>query len=79
MRLERMGQVSREDAYQGLLVAIAGDIRQKHHVRKMQKQSLLAMASAYDELSRKKKGFEGQISSYHHYIDSSMAGLQKRG
>ena len=79
MRLERAGKISRSDAYQGLLISIASDIRQKHHLRKMQKQSLLAMTRAHEDMSEKKSGFEEQIKSYHDYIDSSMASLQQKG
>ncbi|RXK36438.1 hypothetical protein M231_06282 [Tremella mesenterica] len=79
MRLESLGRLSRADAFQGLLVSIAGDIRQKHHLRKMQKQSLVAMTRAYEDLSAKKRKFEEQIKSYHDYIDSSMASLQAKG
>ena len=79
MRLEAIGRVSRENHFVDLLISIAGDIRQKHHLRKMQKQSLVAMVRAHDDLSAKRKKFEEQIKSYHDYIDSSMASLQAKG
>jgi Ras GTPase-activating-like protein IQGAP2/3 len=77
MKLERAGKISRNDAYQGLLVSIASDIRQKHHLRKMLRQSLAAMIKAQEDMSVKKIGFEESIKSYHTFIDSSMANLQK--
>lgn len=77
MKLERAGKISKKDAYQGLLCSIASDIRQKHHLRKMLRQNLAAMIKAHEDMVVKKTGFEESISSYHTFIDSSMANLQK--
>jgi Ras GTPase-activating-like protein IQGAP2/3 len=79
IKLEKAGKISRVDNYQGLLVSIASDIRQKHHLRKMGKQNLMAMTKAYDDLRHKKETFDEQVTSYHDYIDSSMASLQQKG
>ena len=79
IKLEKTGKISRADNYQGLLVAIASDIRQKHHLRKMGKQNLMAMTRAWEDLSAKKATFDEQVTSYHDYIDSSMASLQQKG
>lgn len=79
IKLEKTGKISRADNYQGLLVSIASDIRQKHHLRKMGKQNLMAMTRAYEDLSTKKATFDEQVTSYHDYIDSSMASLQQKG
>ena len=77
MKLERTGRLNRDDAFAGLLVSIASDIRQKHHLRKMQRQNAVAMERAHEDMERKQIGFEEQIKSYHQFIDSSMASLQK--
>jgi Ras GTPase-activating-like protein IQGAP2/3 len=77
MKLERYGKLTRNDAFQGLLVSIASDIRQKHHLRKMQRQNAVAMEQAHGDMKRKHDKFEEQIKSYHQFIDSSMASLQK--
>jgi Ras GTPase-activating-like protein IQGAP2/3 len=77
LKLEKVGRISKHDAYQGLLVSIASDIRQKHHLRKMLRQSLAAMIKAHEDMTVKKIGFEESIKSYHTFIDSSMANLQK--
>jgi Ras GTPase-activating-like protein IQGAP2/3 len=77
VKLERAGRISRKDHFQGLLVSIASDIRQKHHLRKLQRQNLSAMTKAYEDTTRKKQDFLAQIESYHEFIDSSMANLQK--
>lgn len=79
IKLEKNNKISRADNYQGLLVSIASDIRQKHHLRKMGKQNLQAMTRAYEDLSAKKATFDEQVTSYHDYIDSSMASLQQKG
>lgn len=77
MKLERAGKITRRNAYQDLLISIAGDIRSKHHLRKMLRQGLAAMTRAHEDSLAKKKGFEESIQSYHTFIDSSMANLQK--
>lgn len=77
MKLERAGKISRNDAFQGLLVSIAADIRQKHYFRKTQRQEAVGMEQAHDDVTKKHRGFEEQIKSYHQFIDSSMASLQK--
>jgi len=76
-KLEQVGKLSRHDHYQGLLVSIASDIRQKHHLRRMQQQDAVGMEQAREDMLRKRHGFEDQIKSYHQVIDSSMASLQK--
>jgi Ras GTPase-activating-like protein IQGAP2/3 len=79
MNLEKANQLTRNDNFHALLVSIASDIQQKHHLRKMQKQNLVAMMRAHDDLRAKKTQFDEQIKSYHDYIDSSMASLQAKG
>ncbi|KAK4688659.1 Ras GTPase-activating-like protein IQGAP2/3, partial [Tremellales sp. Uapishka_1] len=79
MKLERSGKLARQDNFQGLLVSIASDIRQKHHLRKTRTKNLIAMNEAFEHTSEKKKGFEDQIKYYHDYIDSAMAALQQKG
>ncbi|WVR05248.1 hypothetical protein IAU60_002260 [Kwoniella sp. DSM 27419] len=79
MKLERSGRVSRVDNFSGLLVSIASDIRQKHHLRKMRKDNLMGMIKAHEDMSRKKEEFESQVKAYHDYIDGAMAELQAKG
>ncbi|WVW83094.1 hypothetical protein I302_105112 [Kwoniella bestiolae CBS 10118] len=79
MKLERSGKLSREDNLQGLLVSITSDIRQKHHLRKMRKDNLNGMIKAYEDMTKKKMDYEGQIKTYHDYIDGAMAELQAKG
>jgi Ras GTPase-activating-like protein IQGAP2/3 len=77
MKLERAGKITRNNQYADLLISIAGDIRSKHHLRKMLRQGLSAMVRAHEEMSAKKRGLDESIASYHTFIDSSMANLQK--
>ncbi|WVQ78096.1 hypothetical protein IAT38_000177 [Cryptococcus sp. DSM 104549] len=79
MKLERSGRLSREDNLQGLLVSIASDIRQKHHLRNMRKDNLMGMIKAQADMSSKKEEFEAQVKAYHDYIDGAMAELQAKG
>ncbi len=78
MALADAGRLSREDHFQGLLVSIAGDIREKHRLRQKRKVDLRAMSEAHANLSDKRQNFEEQIQSYHDYIDTSMANLQQK-
>ncbi len=43
----------------------------------MQRQAAVAMERAHEDMARKHRGFEEQITSYHQFIDSSMTSLQK--
>lgn len=79
MKLERSGRLSREDNLQALLVSIASDIRQKHHLRKLRKDNLAGMIKAHEDMSKKKGEFEGRVQAYHDYIDGAMAELQAKG
>ncbi|KLT44776.1 hypothetical protein CC85DRAFT_242013 [Cutaneotrichosporon oleaginosum] len=78
MALADAGRLSRDDHFQGLLVSIAGDIREKHRLRQKRKVDLRAMSDAHANLSDKRQKFEEQIQSYHDYIDTSMANLQQK-
>ncbi|ODO11581.1 hypothetical protein I350_00363 [Cryptococcus amylolentus CBS 6273] len=79
MKLERSGRLSRDDNLQGLLVSIASDIRQKHHLRRIRKDNLAGMVKAHEDMSKKKAEFESQVKAYHDYIDGAMAELQAKG
>ena len=77
VKLERAGRLTRENGFSDLLDSIAGDIRQKHHLRKMQRQNAVAVARAHEDMVKKHQAFNEQIQSYHQFIDSSLASLQK--
>lgn len=77
MALVELGRLSREDHFEGLLVSIASDIREKHRLRQKRKVDMRSMSEAHAHLSEKRQNFEEQIQSYHDYIDSAMAALQQ--
>jgi len=77
LELEKRGLVSRTDGYQGVLNAIAGDVRSKHRKRLHRQNEMKSMNQALAHLAEQKKFFEEQVNSYHSYIDSAMVTMQK--
>ncbi|CUA76921.1 Ras GTPase-activating-like protein rng2 [Rhizoctonia solani] len=77
LELEKRGKVTRTDGYQGILNAIANDVRSKHRKRVQRKQEMDNMREALNHLKERKRAFEEQISSYHSYIDSAMNTMQR--
>ncbi|SCV68238.1 BQ2448_359 [Microbotryum intermedium] len=76
--LRRTGMISSEDKYQAILNAIASDIRSKHHRRVQRANELSTMQATLTSLRDKKRYLLEQTKSYHVYIDSSMASIQKK-
>ncbi|KAG8733921.1 hypothetical protein FRC11_000145 [Ceratobasidium sp. 423] len=77
LELEKRGKVTRTNGYQGILNAIANDVRSKHRKRVQRKQEMDNMREALNHLKERKRTFEEQISSYHSYIDSAMNTMQR--
>ncbi|KAG8745710.1 hypothetical protein FRC10_007190 [Ceratobasidium sp. 414] len=77
LELEKRGKVTRSDGYQGILNAIAGDVRSKHRKRVQRKTEMDNMREALNHLKERKRAFEEQITSYHSYVDSAMNTMQK--
>ncbi|KZO93170.1 hypothetical protein CALVIDRAFT_486222 [Calocera viscosa TUFC12733] len=77
LELEKLGKLTRANGFQGILNAIAGDVRSKHMKRMQRKNELESMEDALRHLAERKKTFEDQISSYHSYIDSAMNTMQR--
>ncbi|KAG8965048.1 hypothetical protein FRC03_001003 [Tulasnella sp. 419] len=77
LELEKRGKVTRNDGYQGILNAIAGDVRSKHWKRVQRRQEMDSMSEALVHLRERKKHFEEQINSYNSYVETSMATLQR--
>lgn len=77
LELEKQGKVTRGDGYQGILNAIAADVRTKHWKRIQRRQELDSMADALKHLRERKKHFTEQIESYHNYVEASMATMQR--
>jgi Ras GTPase-activating-like protein IQGAP2/3 len=77
LELEKQGKISREDGFQGILNAIAGDVRSKHRKRLQRQQEMQNMNEALRQLSVRKKYFEEQLDSYHTVVDSAMNTMQR--
>ena len=75
--LERLGKITREDNFQGILNAIAGDVRSKHRKRIQRQQEMKNMREALRQLAERRKAFLEQIDSYHKYVESAMETMQK--
>ncbi|KII94770.1 hypothetical protein PLICRDRAFT_127987 [Plicaturopsis crispa FD-325 SS-3] len=77
LELEKQGKITRNDGFQGILNAIAGDVRSKHRKRLLRQQELDNMEGALRHLAERKKYFEEQINSYHDYVEAAMATMQR--
>ncbi|KAG5646573.1 hypothetical protein DXG03_002876 [Asterophora parasitica] len=75
--LEKQGRISREDGFQGILNAIAGDVRSKHRKRIQRQQEMASMNEALKHLAERKKSFVEQIDSYHNYVETAMNTMQR--
>lgn len=77
LELEKYGKITRADGFQGILNAIAGDVRSKHRKRLQRQQEMENMNEALRQLAERKKYFEEQIDSYHNYVETAMNTMQK--
>ncbi|KAI0005064.1 hypothetical protein BJV74DRAFT_322488 [Russula compacta] len=77
LELEKQGKITRSDGYQGILNAIAHDVRSKHRMRLQRQQEIENMAEALQHLKERKKYFEEQINSYNSYVEVAMATMQR--
>ncbi|CCL99414.1 uncharacterized protein FIBRA_01432 [Fibroporia radiculosa] len=77
LELEKLGRISRMDGYQGILNAIAGDVRSKNRRRVQRQHEKESMEEAQKYLAERKKYFEEQINSYHNYVETAMNTMQR--
>ncbi|KAF9247031.1 ras GTPase-activating protein [Melanogaster broomeanus] len=77
LELEKQGKILRNDGFQGILNAIASDVRSKHRKRLQRQQEMDSMMDALKHLGERKKYFEEQIDSYHNYVEAAMATMQR--
>ncbi|KAF8320672.1 hypothetical protein DL93DRAFT_2107201 [Clavulina sp. PMI_390] len=77
LELEKLGKVTRADGYQGILNAIAVDLRSKHRRRIQRRQEMDAMNDALKHLNERKAAYKDQIASYNNYVDSAMSTMQR--
>lgn len=77
LELEKQGKIIRDDGYQGILNAIASDVRSKHRKRLNRQQEKEYMKGALKQLSERKKFFEEKIESYNAFVDGAMNTMQR--
>ncbi|THH32726.1 hypothetical protein EUX98_g1475 [Antrodiella citrinella] len=77
LELEKQGMISRQDGYQGILNAIAGDVRSKNRRRVQRQHERENLEEAMKDLQERKKHFEEQINSYHDYVETAMSTMQR--
>lgn len=77
LELEKQGKITRGDGYQGILNAIASDVRSKHRKRLDRQQEKEYMKGALKQLSERKKFFEEKIESYNAFVDGAMNTMQR--
>lgn len=77
LELEKLGKISREDGFQGILNAIAGDVRSKHRKRVQRQQEKESMNGVLRQLVERKRYFEEQVNSYHNYVEAAMNTMQR--
>ncbi|KAL0949959.1 hypothetical protein HGRIS_009979 [Hohenbuehelia grisea] len=75
--LENIEKISRADGFQGILNAIAGDVRSKHRKRLQRQQEMANMHEALRQLAERKQYYTEQINSYHDYVERSMNTMQQ--
>ncbi|KAI1789553.1 hypothetical protein LXA43DRAFT_892818 [Ganoderma leucocontextum] len=77
LELEKQGKISRMDGYQGILNAIAGDVRSKNRRRVQRLHEKESMEESLKHLADRKKYFEEQIKQYHDYVETAMNTMQR--
>ncbi|KZV69162.1 hypothetical protein PENSPDRAFT_753609 [Peniophora sp. CONT] len=77
LELEKQGKITRSDGYQGVLNAIANDVRSKHRMRLQRQQEIDGMTEALAALNERKKHYLSQLESYSEYVEQSMATMQR--
>ncbi|KAI0638045.1 hypothetical protein C8Q77DRAFT_1214962 [Trametes polyzona] len=77
LELEKQGKITRMDGYQGILNAIAGDVRSKNRRRVQRLQEKESLEESLKHLAERKKYFEEQIRQYHDYVETAMNTMQR--
>ncbi|RPD67315.1 hypothetical protein L226DRAFT_452633 [Lentinus tigrinus ALCF2SS1-7] len=77
LELEKQGKITRMDGYQGILNAIAGDVRSKNRRRVQRQHEKESLEESLKHLAERKKYFEDQIKQYHYYVETSMNTMQR--
>ncbi|CDO71342.1 hypothetical protein BN946_scf184908.g100 [Trametes cinnabarina] len=77
LELEKRGKITRMDGYQGILNAIAGDVRSKNRRRVQRLRERESLEESLKHLAERKKYYEEQIRQYHDYVETAMSTMQR--
>ncbi|KAI0353517.1 hypothetical protein OH77DRAFT_1497233 [Trametes cingulata] len=77
LELEKQGKITRMDGYQGILNAIAGDVRSKNRRRVQRLHEKESLEESLKHLAERKKYYEEQIRQYHDYVETAMNTMQR--
>ncbi|KAF8175380.1 hypothetical protein BJ912DRAFT_988665 [Pholiota molesta] len=79
LELEKQNKITREDGFQGILNAIAGDVRSKHRKRLQRQQEMESMNEALRQLAERKKYLEEQMDTYHSFYAETHISTMAKG
>ncbi|KAI0774141.1 hypothetical protein C8Q74DRAFT_1200411 [Fomes fomentarius] len=77
LELEKQGKITRMDGYQGILNAIAGDVRSKNRRRVQRLQEKESLEDSLKHLADRKKYYEEQVKQYNDYVETAMNTMQR--
>ncbi|KAH9918193.1 uncharacterized protein BXZ73DRAFT_92257 [Epithele typhae] len=77
LELEKRGKITRQDGYQGILNAIAGDVRSKNRRRVQRVHDKEGLEDSLKHLADRKTFYEEQIKQYHDYVETAMNTMQR--
>lgn len=77
LELEKQGKITRMDGYQGILNAIAGDVRSKNRRRVQRLQEKESLEDSLKHLADRKKYYEEQAKQYNDYVETAMNTMQR--
>ena len=72
LQLEKIGEITRKDHYQGVLNAIAVDVRNRNRKRIQRQKELNSMENTLKILDEKKDYLHNQQEAFNSYIETSM-------
>lgn len=76
LELEKKGLVTRKDSFQGILNAIASDVRSKHRKRVQRQQEIASMKEALKSLQERQKDFQAKVEAYQSFRGAAMQTMQ---
>jgi hypothetical protein len=78
-KLEKMEKVSKADKYQSMLDSIVEDMLNKQRRRQQRRREIQQLRKTMQTLDDKSAFLQDSMKSYHDYIESCMAQLNKKG